>query len=70
MQAMLEIMPNALIVPIAIKNTAKFDNGGKFLKNPFVSVEFTMLPYKYIDISELEFQLEYIRSDINNVLIT
>ena len=67
-QTMLEIMPNALIVPIAIKNTAKFDNGGKFLKNPFVSVEFTMLPSKLIDISSLEPQIEYIRTDIHKIL--
>ena len=69
-QSMLEIMPNALIIPIAIKNTAKFDNGGKFLKNPFITVEFTMLRSIMIENSKIESQIELIRKDIEQILNT
>ena len=36
-------IPEALVVPVAIKNTGRIDNNGKFLKNVGVRVAFTQL---------------------------
>ena len=63
-KAMLEVMPEACIVPIAIKNTAQFDNYGKLLKNIGIHVEFTMLQAREIDIQVLPKEMEQIRHEI------
>ena len=62
--AILEVIPDILVVPIAIKDTYKIDNGGKFNKNLGVKVQFTMLEGRKIRIDNLEKDLEKIRQDI------
>jgi len=64
----LHSLPNALVVPIAIKNTIKFDNGGKLLKRVGVTVEFTMLEPRQLDIDSLPKQMEEIRSEISSAI--
>ena len=65
-KAMLEVMPDACVVPIAIKNTGKFDNWGKMLKNVGVTIEFTMMEPRGLDITDLAQQMEQIRTEIGN----
>jgi len=67
-KAMLEVMPEACIVPIAIKDTCKFDNHGKFLKNAGIDVEFTMLEPREFDISDLPKQMDQIRAEISHCI--
>ena len=65
---MLEVIPNALVVPIAIKNTGKFDNRGKILKNVGVNIDITMLEPRRLEIQDLPQQMELIRLEIGNVI--
>jgi hypothetical protein len=57
-------MPTIEVIPIAIKNTAKIDNSGKFLKKIGVKVSFTMLAGRKINPENLEVELEQIRQEI------
>lgn len=61
----LKVIPAINIVPIAIKNTGKIDNDGKFLKRIGVRASFTMLPLRKLNLENLESELEAIRQDIN-----
>lgn len=67
-EAIIKIIPNALVVPIAIKNTFKFDNGGKLLKGVGVSIEFTMLSPRQIGPNNLPQQMEEIRAEISGTI--
>ena len=69
-KAVLEKIPDASIIPIAIKNTAKFDNNGKLLKNVGIDVEFTMLEPREVDISDLPRQMVQIREEISQCIRT
>lgn len=62
--AILKVIPNINIVPIAIKNTIKIDNNGKFNKKLGVKATFTMLADRKIDRNNLEADLESIRQEI------
>jgi 1-acyl-sn-glycerol-3-phosphate acyltransferase len=66
--AILEVIPDITIVPIAIKNTGKIDNDGKFRKNIGVKASFTMLADRKIDRNTLETDLEAIRQEIIEVI--
>lgn len=63
-EAILSVVPNINIVPIAIKNTGRIDNKGKFNKNLGVKATFTMLPDRTINPNNLEVELEAIRQEI------
>lgn len=63
-EAILREIPHALIVPIGIKNTAKIDQGGRFLKKLGVRVQFKMFENRSIDLDNLERDLEIIRNEI------
>jgi 1-acyl-sn-glycerol-3-phosphate acyltransferase len=63
-EAILQVMPTIEVIPIAIKNTAKIDNSGKFLKKIGVKVSFTMLAGRKINPENLEVELEQIRQEI------
>lgn len=67
-QAILKQMPDALVVPVAIKNTGKIDNSGRFLKNVGVHVSFTTLEPRKINLEDLEKELKVINLEIKRVL--
>jgi len=67
-EAIIKVAPNALVVPIAIKNAFKFDNGGKLLKTVGVSIEFTMLEPRQLGLYNLPEQMEEIRSEISETI--
>lgn len=62
--AILKIIPDILVVPIAIKNTGIIDNNGKFNKNLGVRTSFTMLETRNISRENLDTDLEQIRQEI------
>ena len=63
-RALLAEMPNATFVPVAVKNTGKIDNYGKFLKNIGTKVSFTLLAPRKIAMEVLESELEKIRREM------
>ena len=67
-KTILDEIPEALVLPVAIKNTGIIDNNSKFLKNIGVSVRFTQLEPRKLDLSRLESELIAINSEIKNVL--
>ncbi len=67
-EAIIKTIPNALVVPIAIKNAFKFDNSRKFLKGVGIRVEITMLEPRQLDISRLPEQMEEIRSEVSETI--
>ena len=67
-QTLISEMPNALIVPVAIKNTGKIDNSGKFLKRLGVNVSFTQLSPRNISLVNLNEELEKIRNEMISVV--
>lgn len=62
--AILKVIPDITVVPIAIKNTGKIDNNGKFNKNLGIATSFTMLPLRKIARENIAEELEAIRQDI------
>ncbi len=69
-EAILSVIPTINVVPIAIKNTSKIDNNGKFLKRLGVSISFEMLADRKLNIQTLEGDLELIRQEINQKITT
>ena len=67
-KAIMDKIPEALVVPVAIKNTGIIDNSGKFLKNISVRVEFTQLEPRLLDFNNLESELIAINAEIKSVL--
>lgn len=67
-KALLSEIPNALFVPVAIKNTGKIDNSGRFLKRLGVRVSFTQLAPRTIFMENLNSALEQIRTEMITVL--
>jgi 1-acyl-sn-glycerol-3-phosphate acyltransferase len=63
-EAILKVIPDIQVVPIAIKNTGKIDNSGKFNKNIGVKAVFTMLPGRKLNLEHLSDELESIRQEI------
>ena len=63
-EAILEVIPDIQVIPIAIKNTGQIDNQGKFNKAIGVKTQFTMLPCRKLTIQNLSTQLETIRQEI------
>ena len=60
----LKVIPDISVVPIAIKNTGKIDNNGKFLKRIGVRASFTMLALRKLNLAQLDEGLESIREEI------
>jgi len=60
----LKVIPTIDVVPIAIKNTGKIDNEGKYLKRLGVKASFTMLTSRKLSLEHLETELEAVRQDI------
>jgi 1-acyl-sn-glycerol-3-phosphate acyltransferase len=67
-KSILKEIPDLLIVPIAIKNTGKIDNGGKFAKRLGVKTTFTMLSPRTIQLDKLAEDLEKIRQEIIEIV--
>lgn len=67
-KTIMDEIPEALVVPVAIKNTGKIDNNGKFLKNIGVHVEFMQLEPRRLNLSNLENELIAINTEIKSVL--
>ncbi len=63
-EAILKVIPDINIVPIAIKNTGLIDNEGKFNKKIGIKPTFTMLADRTLDLNNLEAGLEAIRQEI------
>jgi len=63
-EAILEVIPDIQVIPIAIKNTGKIDNNGRFNKNICVKTQFTMLPERKLSPQHLSDQLEAIRQEM------
>ncbi len=68
LKTLISEMPEALIVPVAIKGTGQMDNGGKFLKNIGVKVKFTMFKPTQINLENIEQDLEEIRLKIKSLV--
>ena len=64
LETILSVIPDILIAPIAIKNTGKIDNDGKFNKNLGVKTSFTLLPLREIDPKNILKDIEEIRQEI------
>jgi len=67
-KALLTEIPNALIVPVAIKNTGKIDNSGKFLKRIGVKTSFTLLTPRKISLESIQTALDQIRLEMISVV--
>jgi 1-acyl-sn-glycerol-3-phosphate acyltransferase len=64
LKTLIEEMPNALVVPVAIKGTGEIDNkGSKFLKVG-VDVNYYFLPERHIKIEDIEKDLNQIREEM------
>jgi len=61
-------IPNAVVIPIAIKDTGKIDNTGSFFLNLGVKVTYTQLPERQLSIDNIEQELNQIRSEIIEVV--
>ena len=67
-KAIMDEIPEALVLPVVIKNTGVIDNSGKFLKNIGVRVAFTQLEPRKLNLSNLESELIAINTEIKSVL--
>lgn len=67
-KAILDEIPEAIVLPVVIKNTGIIDNSGKFLKNIGVRVAFTQLEPRKLNLSNLEGELIAINTEIKSVL--
>lgn len=63
-EAILKVIPDINVVPIAIKNTGLIDNEGKFNKRIGIKPTFTMLADRTLDLNNLAAGLEDIRQEI------
>jgi len=63
-ETLLKEMPNALFVPIAIKNTGKIDHKGKFLKRLGVKVTFSFLQPRSLTLENAEEELALMRAEM------
>lgn len=67
-ETLLKEMPDSLFVPIAIKNTGKIDNNGKFFKRIGVQVTYYFLNPRKLTLENAEQQLETIRSEMTSAI--
>ena len=67
-KTIMDEIPEALVLPVAIKNTGVIDNNGKFLKNIGVRVSFTQLEPRILNLNQLESELIAINAEIKSVL--
>jgi 1-acyl-sn-glycerol-3-phosphate acyltransferase len=63
-ETLLKEMPNALFVPIAIKNTGKIDYKGKFLKRLGVRVTYSFLKPRNLTLENAEAELAIMRAEM------
>lgn len=63
-EALLKEMPNALFVPIAIKNTGKIDYKGKFLKRLGVKVTYSFLQPRRLTLENATSELAIMREEM------
>lgn len=63
-ETILKEMPNALFVPVAIKNTGKLDHKGKFLKRLGVKVTFSCLEPRKLTLENAESELAIMRDEM------
>ena len=62
--AILKVIPDIIVVPIAVKNTGLIDNAKKFNKNIGIHISFSMLESRTVNRDNLEKELEGIRQEI------
>jgi 1-acyl-sn-glycerol-3-phosphate acyltransferase len=63
-KAILEKMPDILIVPIAQHNTREIDNNGKFFKKLGITIKVEMLEPRHFTLSNLEEELSALRIEM------
>lgn len=63
-EAILKEIPNAVFVPVAIKNTQKIDIKGKFYKRLGVNITFTQLAPRTITLENAKVELEKMRLEM------
>ena len=63
-EAILKEIPNAVFVPVAIKNTRAIDNAGKFIKRLGVKVTFTQLAPRKLTMENAAHELEKMRLEM------
>lgn len=63
-ETILEVTPDILVAPIAIKNTGKIDNAGNFTKNLGITATFTLLPLRKINTAQINEDIEKVRQEI------
>lgn len=63
-ETLLKEMPNALFVPIAIKNTGKIDYKGKFLKRLGVKVTYSFLKPRNLTLENASKELAIMREEM------
>lgn len=64
LKTLIEQMPDALVVPVAINGTGKIDNRGSFFLNLGVKVTYTALKPRQINIDSVDSELDLIRNEI------
>jgi len=64
----IELIPDAVIIPIAVKNTGKIDNRGRFGLGVGIKVEITMLESRHINSDSIEQEIEKIREEIKEIV--
>lgn len=67
-EAILKEIPDALIVPIAISGTFRFDRPKSYFKNVGVKMKFEMLPKRTIKLEHLETELKAIETEIAEIV--
>lgn len=63
-EAILQVIPDILVIPIAIKDTGIIDNDGRFNKTLGIKTSFTMLEGRQINPDRIAEDLEAIRQEI------
>jgi hypothetical protein len=61
-------MPNALVVPLAIKGTGELNNHGSKLLKFGVNLSYTFLEPVQINIKTIDVELDQIREDIKAIV--
>lgn len=68
LRSIIEEIPEALVVPVAIKNTGLIDNNGKFLKNLGVSVSYTLLKPRKVLLETIDQDFLTIHDEIKAIV--
>lgn len=64
LEAILEVIPDAYIVPVVIQNTGKIDIKGKFIKRLGIKVFYTQLEARQVATNNLSKEIEAIQKEM------